>query len=66
MDAEEVKGKLSQWIKEDETIKYIRSKFTKFLNHFKGDRELPIYGTKIREMCISNLQSLEISYIHLK
>lgn len=66
MDAEDVKGKLSQWIKEDETLKYIKIKFTKFLNHFKADNDFPIYGTKIREMCISNLQSISISYNHLK
>lgn len=66
LDVEEVKGKLPQWIREDETLKYIKIKFTKFLNHFKGDTNFPIYGTKIREMCISNHQSIEINYNHLK
>lgn len=57
---------MAQWIKEEQTIKYIKNKFTKFLNHFKGESDFPIYGTKIREMCIANLQSIEISYEHLK
>jgi DNA replication licensing factor MCM2 len=66
LDAEEVKGKLPQWIKEEETMKYIKFKFTKFLSHFKGDGDFPIYNGKIREMCIANKQSIEISYTHLK
>lgn len=66
LDAEEVKGKLPQWIKEEETMKYIKFKFTKFLNNFKGEGEMPIYATRIKEMCISNRQSIEISYTHLK
>jgi hypothetical protein len=36
------------------------------LSQFKGDQEFPIYGNKIRDMCISNKQSIEISYAHLK
>ena len=66
LDAEEVKGKLHLWVKEEETLKYIKSKFTKFLTQYKGDSDYPIYGTKLREMCISNQQSIEISYNHLK
>ena len=54
------------WIHEEETQKYIKIKFTKFLNHYKGDSKIPIYGTKIRDMCIENRQSLEINYAHLK
>ena len=66
IDAEEVKGKLAKWIHQEQTLKYIRVKFTKFLNQFKGENNLPIYATKIRQMCVSNLQSVEINYSHLK
>lgn len=61
-----MKGKLPQWIKEEDTIKYIKTKFTKFLSHFKGESDFPIYASKIKDMCFNNLQSIEISYNHLK
>jgi hypothetical protein len=62
LDAEEVKGKLPQWIKEEETVKYIKFKFSKFLSQFKGEGEYPIYALKIRDMCINNQQSIEVDY----
>lgn len=61
-----MKGKLAEWIKEDQTIRYIKGKFIKFMNQFKGESDFPIYATKIREMCLANQQSIEISYQHLK
>jgi DNA replicative helicase MCM subunit Mcm2 (Cdc46/Mcm family) len=64
LDAEDVKGKLSQWIKEDETLKYIKIKFTKSLNHFKADNDFP--STALRsERCVF-LTWISISYNHLK
>jgi DNA replication licensing factor MCM2 len=66
LDAEMTKGKLSEWIKEDQTIKFIRSRFSKFLKSFQGEANYPIYSVAIREMCTSNKQSLEVSYEHLK
>ena len=66
LDAEESKGKLPEWINEEETLKYIRTKFTRFLTQFKGDKDYPIYAEKIKEMAISNKQSFEISFGHLK
>lgn len=61
-----MKGKLQQWIKEEETTRYIKIKFAKFLKQYKGDTNYPIYGNKIHTMCVDNQQSFEISYTHLK
>jgi len=36
------------------------------MNQFKGESDFPIYATKIRDMCLANQQSIEISYQHLK
>ena len=58
LDSEEVKGKLSEWIKQNETVKYIKIKFRGFLLRYKGDKAIPIYATKLREMCTSNRQSI--------
>ena len=66
LDAEESKGKLPEWINEEETLKYIKSKFTKFLTQYKGDKGYLIYAEKIKDMAISNRQSFEISFTHLK
>lgn len=61
-----MKGKLHEWIKQDDTLKYINQKFRKFLRSFKGDHDFPIYINKINDMCINNKQSLMVSYTHLK
>ena len=66
LDVEEVKGKLHEWIKQDETLKYINLKFRKFLKSYRGDGDYPIYLTKINDMCVQNKQSLFINYTHLK
>lgn len=57
---------MSEWIKEPQTMKFIRSKFTKFLRSYQGEANFPIYSAAIREMCTSNRQSIEISYDHIK
>lgn len=66
LDAEESRGRLEQWIQEEETIKYIKSKFRKFIRSFQGDHSFPIYAAALREMCTSNKQSIEISYNDIK
>ena len=66
LDAEENKGKLPEWIREEETRKYIKIKFTRFLTQFKADEDFPIYASKIRKMVIENKQSIVISFNHLK
>lgn len=38
LDAEECKSKLPEWINEEETLKYIKNKFTRFLSQFKSDK----------------------------
>ena len=48
LDAEECKGKLEQWIQEEETVKYIKSKFRKFLRSFQGEATYPIYAAALR------------------
>ena len=47
-------------------MKYIKTKFTKFLTQFKIEKDYLIYADKIKDMAISNRQSFEISFNHLK
>lgn len=65
LDFEDPKGKLSKWIQEPRTHRWIRRNFTKFLLDFKDDHGNEIYHQRIREMCSDNKQSLEIDYGHL-
>ena len=37
LDKEQAKGKLSLWIKEERTVRYIRRTFKKFLTSFKDE-----------------------------
>jgi len=37
LDKEQAKGKLSLWIKEETTVRYIRRTFKKFLTSFKDE-----------------------------
>ena len=68
---------LREWITKENVIVEIKRRFSKFLRRFKvGDveensgneninREDCLYKTKIREMCVANGQSLNVSFIHL-
>ena len=65
---------LREWIAQDRTRREVQRKFRAFLRHFRpetaGDeqrrkRANGIYEQKIRNMCASNLASLNISYEHI-
>jgi DNA replication licensing factor MCM2 len=67
---------LQEWLAQGRTKREVQRKFRAFLRHFRpetaGDdyyrrkRANGIYEQKIRNMCASNLASLQISYNHLK
>jgi hypothetical protein len=48
---------LPEWINEEQTLKYIKVKFTRFLTQFKADQDYAIYSSKIKDMAINNKQS---------
>jgi DNA replication licensing factor MCM2 len=65
---------LQEWIAQDRTRKEIQRKFRAFLRHFTEEsigeeqrrrRGNGIYEKKIRQMCASNLATLQVSYLHL-
>ena len=66
VDIENYDCPLREWITRERTKTEIRRKFSRFLRKFtaKEDGEL-VYRKRIREMCVSNRQSLEVSYLHL-
>ena len=66
VDIENYDCPLREWITRERTKVEIRRKFSRFLRKFtaKEDGEL-VYRKRIREMCVSNRQSLEVSYLHL-
>jgi DNA replication licensing factor MCM2 len=63
-EIDNIKGKLPEWIKERQTIIFIRRAFRKFLLNHQSD-EVLIYEQRINEMCSNNAQSIEITYSHL-
>lgn len=65
LDFEDPKGKLSRWISEPRTVRWIRRNFSKFILEFKDEHGHELYRQKIDEMCGENKQSLEVSYTHL-
>ena len=65
LDFEDVKGQLSLWVQRPEVTKWIRKSFSNFLRTFKDDTGHGVYEQRIRDMCASNKQSLEITFIHL-
>jgi DNA replication licensing factor MCM2 len=65
---------LAEWIAQDRTRREIQRKFRAFLRHFTEEsigeeqrrrRGNGIYEQKIRQMCASNLSTLQVSYVHL-
>ena len=57
---------LREWITKDRTKVEIRKRLSRFLRKGQVDEAgRSLYHKKIREMCNNNLQSLEISYMHL-
>lgn len=65
LDIEDVKGKLSQWIAQPRTQRWIRRIFLLFLKTFKDDTNQNVYEHRINKLVTENCQSLEINYSHL-
>jgi len=61
----DVKGKLSDWLKELHVIKYIQISFNKFIKNFKDENGNNIYEARIIEMCTNNKQALEVNFNHI-
>ena len=63
---EDIEGSLREWISQERPRREIKRRFRDFLRTYVeagvGDSE---YKQRILEMCSSNRQSLEVSYIHL-
>ena len=66
VDIENYACPLREWITRERTKLEIRKRFSRFLRKFatRENGEL-VYRKRIREMCVSNRQSLEVSYLHL-
>eukprot|EP00798_Chlamydomonas_sp_ICE-L_P026366 gene26366-17459_t len=64
INIEEVKGKLSEWIIEDQVSAEIKRRFRSFLRTFEEEGH-SYYTNKIRVMQSSNRKSLEVLYPHL-
>ena len=65
LDIEDVKGKLSNWISQPRTQRWIRRIFLLFLKTFKDDNNVNVYEQRIQKLVTDNKQSLEINYSHL-
>lgn len=65
LDLDEMRGKLSTWISDPKTVRYIKKSFKRFLTTFTDETGQSIYQHKLNEMCSANSQSLDITYIHL-
>ena len=61
----DVKGKLSDWLKEPHVIRYIQISFNKFIKNFKDENGNNVYESRIIEMCTNNKQSLEVNFNHI-
>ncbi|UPR01936.1 minichromosome maintenance protein [Chloropicon primus] len=76
---EDVRGPLADAIAQEPVHRELKRRFTAFLRHFKArgadgenaagaaadDSSLPVYVSKIADMCKANRQSLEVSYTDL-
>lgn len=54
IDCEEVKGKLSDWIRKPEVYKWIRRNFSNFLRNFEDENGKNVYEERIHNMCSNN------------
>ena len=59
-----IRGKLSEWIKRKETQRYIKNNFQSFLQNYMEDGK-KIYIERIKRMCEKNEQSLVVNYQNL-
>lgn len=65
LNREDVKGKLSEWLRQPHVIRYIKQSFGKFIKTYKDEEGKSIYENRIIEMSSNNKQSLEVNYIHI-
>jgi DNA replication licensing factor MCM2 len=59
---------LREWITKERTMMEIRKRFSKFLRKFTQkihQEEVFVYKKRMREMCVANRQSLDVSFVHL-
>ena len=56
---------LRQWIENPRTAREIKKRFKHFLKTYNDEYGNNVYNERIVQMCSANLQSLEVSYIHL-
>ena len=54
LDMEDPKGKISEWLRQPRTIKFVRRHFSNFLRHFKDEKNNDVYEQRIQEMCTAN------------
>ncbi|GIL82869.1 hypothetical protein Vretimale_8368 [Volvox reticuliferus] len=75
LDIEEVKGRLTEWIAQEQVAAEIKRRFRHFLRNYPNDnpngqqppggaRQPEIYMERIRAMCKDNKRSLELEYSH--
>jgi len=68
LNVQEAQGKLSEWIKEPRTVRFIRRSVKNFLRKFRDDKNQLAYQNAIKvqcllqDMCENNSQSLDIVY----
>jgi DNA replication licensing factor MCM2 len=60
-----VKGPLADYVLMDAPSKTIRNEFRRFLTSFVNENGISVYGERIKTMCESESQSLEVDYAHL-
>jgi len=65
INREDVKGKLSEWLKQPNIIRYIQKTFSSFIKNFKDDNNKVIYEERIIDMCSNNKQSLFVNFTHI-
>jgi DNA replication licensing factor MCM2 len=65
LDANESRGRLTQWINEPRTQRFITRTFKNFLRKFPRGSSNALYIRKIEKMYSHNKQSLEVDYQHL-
>eukprot|EP01022_Parablepharisma_sp_SALTPOND_P000960 TRINITY_DN105340_c1_g1_i1.p1 TRINITY_DN105340_c1_g1~~TRINITY_DN105340_c1_g1_i1.p1 ORF type:complete len:621 (+),score=50.62 TRINITY_DN105340_c1_g1_i1:414-2276(+) len=65
LDMEDIKGKLSEWIRQPRAQKWLKRNFDFFLRNYKDENGGLVYEGRIHQMCKDNKQGLEITYTHL-
>lgn len=61
-DLENIRGKLSEWIKDTKTVNYIKKNFRRFLINFVDAKGKRVYEERINRMCTNNEKSMDVTY----